>query len=169
MTLEVVDSIALFIAAIGLLITAAGLVFNGMQLRMTRHIAKGEFILQFDEALAQFSDIERRLRYEKAEYGTKKPLTDEEWYRVHRYFGRLETLNTLLKDGIFDIDLIDRAYSHRIVALALNPEVKQRKLIENPIPNQEFVELVGILRKRPVFQLMAKRYEERRLRTEPLP
>lgn len=167
MTSEILSHLALITSALGFILTGIGLLYNARQLRLSRRVAKAEFILGFDENLVRFSEIERRLRYEEEEYGAKEAFAPDEKYMLFRYERRLGTLRVLIEDGILEEDLVDRVYSNRIVPIAMNPEVRLSHLPEHQAGRSEFDGLVRLLEHKPIYQNIAEAYEKRRQREKP--
>lgn len=127
---------------IGLLMTAIGLIYTGCQIRGSKKVAKGEFLLHLDEMLQEHNNIHIRLRPD-GDWTIDKsgPKDKEEWVAVEIYMGLFERVNILIEDNIIDIDTIDRLYGYRIMNILANDVIRQNKLERESSYWQDFIKL----------------------------
>jgi len=134
---------------IGLILTGSGLVYAGIQLRASKKIARGEFLLRLDEMFQQHNETHTRLRPGGiwASAG-KGPATNEDWIAVEKYMGLFERIKVLMDDGIVDLATIDRLYGYRVFNLVANDIIRTVKL-EGKVREywQDFIELHRALEK----------------------
>lgn len=140
-----------YIATIlGLIMTGVGLVYAGIQLRASKKIARGEFLLHLDELFHQHQDVHTRLRPGGAWSSSGNgPSSVEDWVAVEKYMGLFERIKVLIDDGIVDLATIDRLYGYRVLNIITNDVIKKAKL-EGETNNywQDFIGLYEALEKR---------------------
>src|SRR5712691_11639756 len=102
------NAVAATAAVVGLLLTGIGSIYAGLQLRMSRKIASTDFDFRLLEQIQEYNDVDRRLKGEGWPDGKAGPDTAEEWHRVERYMGLLETIQGLVDDGIINLDKVDK-------------------------------------------------------------
>ena len=115
-------------------IALGGLGFAGWQLYLLRRsrqdgqaIARGNFILQFDQRLDSF-DV---LYHDKLDVWIKQnshPETEKEWHQVASYLGAFERLEILIEQGSIDIPCVKSLYLARINELMALRPLRQRYL-----------------------------------------
>jgi hypothetical protein len=109
-----------FIAAVGF-VAAAGAAFAAfLQLRDTKNIARGQFILAIDQSLAPFEFVRRQVEHHHAP-------TDEK--ELRRYIAALERIGLLLQKGYLDIEAVERCYGSRLKRLINSTEPDYVQLI----------------------------------------
>jgi hypothetical protein len=123
--------------AIGLILTAAGLVYAGRQLQLQRRLARGDFILRLEEMLASHNDVHRRL---DAPGGRSWQPTEEDWPAVEAYMGTFERIELLVRSGILDLETVDNLYAYpkhraqRVCAQREAREVGGQGRVLDPVP-----------------------------------
>jgi hypothetical protein len=135
---------------IGLVMTGIGLLYAGIQLRASKKIARGEFLLRLDEMFQQHREVHTHLRPGGIWAGTGKgPASVENWVAVEKYMGLFERIKVLIDDGIVDLATIERLYGYRIFNIVANDVIRQAK-IEGEAKEywQDFIELYQTLEKR---------------------
>lgn len=142
-----------FLTALGLLLTGVGLLYAARQLRISRKIARGEFLLRLYELVQQYNDVHAALigngRWAN---GIEGPRSDQEWARVDLYMGLLESLQILIEDGFLDAKTVDRLYGHRVVALMDNEVIRQRNLVDRGYRWKDFMVLLTALEKQDYYR-----------------
>lgn len=113
----------------GLILTGAGLLYAGYELRQSRNIACGEFLLHIDELLQQHNKIHALLR-PGGDYYTKKsrPMSREDWIAVESYMGLFERIKILLDRNIIDLDTVEKFYGYRVDNIVRNDTIRHVKL-----------------------------------------
>ncbi len=114
------------VLGLGLLsITAIGIVFAYLQLRASRNIAFGEFLLHLDERLDQYRSVHVRLR-NGGEWDQNRggPTTAEERADVIAYMGVFERINILVEKRMIDMHTVKRLYRHRLRTIVRNNAIK---------------------------------------------
>jgi hypothetical protein len=130
------------VGAFGLILTGAGLLYAARQLRMSRIIARSDFLLHYYELMQQYNDVHANLTGNGAWTNPQGgPKTEEEWSRVNRYMGLLEVMEVLIEEGLLEIKTMDRLYSHRILALVKNPVIYQYNLVDRSYRWTDFIKL----------------------------
>lgn len=128
--------------AIGAVMAAAGLIYAGIQLRASRKIARGEFLLRLDELFHPYNEVHTQLRPGGAwAEGRGGPTSVEEWVAVERYMGLFERIKTLVDDGIVGLDTVDKLYGYRVFNIAANAIIHQAKLVRESESWEDFIEL----------------------------
>jgi hypothetical protein len=144
--------IGLGLTGAGLVFTGIGLTFAGMQLRVAQRTAHGEFLLNLDEMFWHHDKTHRRLRPggDWSKKGTGPSEEDfEAWTDVESYMGLFERINVLVKEGIIDLDTVNRFYGYRISNIVNNDRIREGKL-ENPKTKggwRDFIELARALKR----------------------
>ena len=108
-------SITDVVAAAGFVVTAAGASLAFWQLREGKNIARAQFVLSVDQALASFEDLRRSINANKA-------LTEDEALTLRRYVAVFERVGLLLEGHHLDIQLVDELYGSRLEKLLLHRE-----------------------------------------------
>lgn len=116
-----------YIAGLGALLTGVGLIYAGLQVRLSRKIARAQFLLQLDTMFREHKHIENKLR---GEWATSGPKTAEEWIGVEDYMGLFERVQTMIDDGIIDLRTFDLMYGYKVFYLVRNKEIYEHKLVE---------------------------------------
>ena len=101
----------------------AGLVFAGEQIRLSRRVSRVEVMLQMDQRLADFNELQHRLEHNEVDVSSVKDQRE-----IRRYIGTLERLKVIIDSGMLSIQNADRLYSFRVRTVAQNPYT--RTLIE---------------------------------------
>jgi hypothetical protein len=141
---------------IGLLLTGIGLIYAGFQLRDSKRIARGDFLLRLDEALRHHDNVHKRLRpggsWSPLESSSSSsgsgssssaigPSSYDEWVEVESYMGLFERIKVLVDDKIIDIGTIDRLYGYRVFNIVANDTIHKEKLVKRPDGWQDFIGL----------------------------
>lgn len=128
--------------------TGLGLLYAARQLRISRKIARGEFLLHLYELVQEHNCVHAALT-DHGRWANKMggPRSDEEWFSVDRYMGLLESLQVLVEDGFLDARTVDRQYGHRIAAIAGNDVIRQRNLVDQAYRWKDFIALWRLLEK----------------------
>jgi hypothetical protein len=114
------------ITAGGAVLTGLGLIYTGVQLRLSRKIARSQFLLQLYELMEQHNELHSRLTGLGWPEGRTAPQTVEEWIQVGRMLGLFEYIQILVADKIIDIDTVDKLYSYRLFHIVNNKEIYNR-------------------------------------------
>ena len=118
---------------IGLLLTVVGLIYAGIQLRESKRIARGDFLLRLDEMFRQHNEVHTRLRPRGTwADGTSGPVTAEDWIMVERYMGLFERIKILVDDRIVDIGTVYRLYGYRVFNITANDKIRIGKRLLKP-------------------------------------
>ncbi|HEY0152173.1 MAG TPA: hypothetical protein VGB92_09255 [Longimicrobium sp.] len=143
------------LAWLGALAALGGLLYTARQLRMAHRIARSEFLLHFYEMIQPYNDVHARLSPggDWAD-GRGGPVTPEEWFRVNRYMGLLEIMQVNIEEGLLDAKTMDRLYSHRVIALAQNPVIRQTNLVERAYRWSDFLRLQNSLSSHPCYRAL---------------
>jgi hypothetical protein len=130
------------LAALGLLLTGAGLAFAGLQLIDTRRSERGQLLLQLDEKFYRHVVIHQRLRPggDWAEAG-KGPNSAEEWSAVEAYMALFERMNYLRRERMVELRAVDSFYGYRLCNLVRNSLVLHEKIEERGRHWRDFIEL----------------------------
>ena len=102
------SEIANLAEVVAVLIAAAGLIYTGKQLQLSRKATGAQLLLQVDEALREFDGTAIGLRD-----GTLKGDERE----VQRLMGTMERLHVLITKGLVDAVDIDTLHGWRLEAL----------------------------------------------------
>ena len=109
--------------AVGAFFTFIGIFYAAAQLRTTKKIARGEFLLHVDEIfLAHHGDAYVNLR-QGGLWETRK-LDNKEMSKVVLYAGLFERIKVHLDNGIVDARTVHQLYSYRIKELLRNPSIR---------------------------------------------
>jgi hypothetical protein len=144
---------ATFLTAAGLLLTGVGLLYAARQLRISRKIARGEFLLHLYELVQEYNPVHNELTGDgRWAHETSGPESEEDWRQVDRYMGLLESLQILVEDGFLDLKTVDRQYGHRVVALVRNEAIRRRCLEERSYRWRDFISLVSGLKTQECYR-----------------
>lgn len=144
-----IGTAATAVAALVALVYAKGQVREAQrQLRQSRRVANGDFLLRLDEAFQRHNETHKRLQpmfeWGQNELGKSKggPSTNEDWFAVTSYMGLLERVNYLVKRRIVKLAIIDKLYGYRVSNVVSNDIIRKTKL-ETPTAEyyQEFIQL----------------------------
>jgi hypothetical protein len=133
-------------------LTGFGLFYAARQLRISRKIARGEFLLHLYELVQQYNDVHAALTGNGRWMNGTGPKSGDDRARVDRYMGLLESLQLLIEDGFLDAKTVDRLYSHRIVALMANGVIRQRNLVDQAYGWKDFTRLLRSLEKQDYYR-----------------
>src|SRR5689334_11331932 len=124
-----IETTALIIAGLGLILTGIGSLTAGTQLRASQRVAAGQFLLSLDQMLLdQHNEVHQRLRPGGKWEGTEDgPSTAEEWIMVERYMGLFERIQTLLDYDLLEIQAVDSFYGYRILNIVANKKILDSK------------------------------------------
>jgi len=142
---------------VGLLVSAAGLGLTGVGLLRNARVARNTFMLQFYDRVQNYNQIHVYLKNGWPD-DASGPASPEQWNEVARYMGLFEGLWRLMLDKTYPRDRADSDYSHRIVAIVLNPQIRQRFLDTGSDESGawgDFIELWRCLESCPVYRLIA--------------
>jgi hypothetical protein len=140
-----IDTAASVIAGIGVVLTGIGLIFAGYQLRDSRRVAQGEFLLQLDEMFRHHQEVHLALRQGDWSDGVSGPETNEEWAAVDAYMGLFERVYILIERKIIDKEIVDRLYGYRVRNIVTNDPIRQAKLVEAREYWTDFIKLCHLL------------------------
>jgi hypothetical protein len=102
-------------AVVAVLVAAAGLIYTGKQLELSRKATSAQLLLEVDEALREFDVTALGLRD-----GSVKGDEPE----VVRLMGAMERLHVLVTNGLVDPGEIDDLHGWRLEALLRNEKVR---------------------------------------------
>ena len=145
------------VTAFGALLTGVGLIYTGIQVKLSRRTARSQFLIQLYQLMEQHNEIHARLTGLGWPDGRRGPETVDEWIMVGRVLGLFEYINILVKDGLVDLDTVDRLYSYRLFHLVNNEVIRNRHFGENS-GWDGVIELLKGLKGRPMFKLLSQRY-----------
>lgn len=115
--------------AIGVPIAIAALFYSGWQLRRTRIIEQGRFMLELEQMSVRFDRVQTLLRKGGAWHaGRGGPSTLDEWVEVEDYMGFFEHCELLLKTGTIEPIGFKALYGYRIENIACHPILVAEKL-----------------------------------------
>lgn len=114
------------ITAAGAMLTGIGLIYTGIQVRLARKTARSQFLIQLYQLMEQHNEVHGRLTGLGWPDGRTGPESIEEWIKVGRVLGLFEYMQILVKDGIIDIDTVDKLYSYRLFHLVNNEIIRKR-------------------------------------------
>lgn len=138
-----------FAAIVGLLLTGFGLIFTGRQLRESKLIARGDFLLRLDDMLQQHNEVHTCLRpggiWAESKHGPQSP---EEWIAVERYMGLFERIKILIDNGSIDLPIVDRLYGYRVFNITANSVIRKAKLEDEAASWSDFIDLWLALQRR---------------------
>ncbi len=140
-----------------LLLSAIGLGLNGVGLLRTAKVASNTFMLQFYDRVQKYNPIHVYLKRGWPD-DAPGPTSPEQWNEVARYMGLFEGLWRLILDKAYSCDRADSDYSHRIIAIVLNQQIRQEFLDEESDESGgwgDFIELWRCLESRHVYRLIA--------------
>lgn len=130
-----------YIAGVGALLTGIGLIYAGLQVRLSRKIARAQFLLQLDTMFREHKQVENKLR---GEWATSGPQTPEEWIAVEDYMGLFERVQAMIDDGIIDLKSFDLMYGYKMFYIVRNKEIYEHKIVER---SDQWVLFISLLRK----------------------
>lgn len=115
MTIESIATISYSFAGV------ISLLYISRQVAIARNQAKGQFLLTLDDRLDKSTEITLRLFNDK----NFEPV-GEEWGEIWLLMNTYERMNIMVEDKIMDIDMVERVYGFRVVALIQNDAIYRR-------------------------------------------
>lgn len=143
------------ITSIGILLAGIGLIYTGIQVKLTRRTNRTQFLLQLYQLMDAHNELHERLTGTGWPNGRTGPETVEEWLKVGRALGLFEYIHILVKDGFIDIHTVDKLYSYRLFQL-YNNEVIRKKHFENNKNWDGVNKLLKQLKNEYMFKLLCK-------------
>lgn len=146
------ESIAAAISACftgcGVFLILPSLIYTAKQLRASKKLAEGEFLLRLDEMFRQHDEVHRRLR-PGGDWGQsgQGPNNPKEWAEVESYMGLFERINVLIDGKIIAPDTINRLYGYRVTNIIANNKIRKTKLEEQASEWHDFIELAQKLKR----------------------
>jgi len=133
------------VAAVVALIYARGQINEAQkQLRHSRAIAHGDFLLRLDEAFQRHTKVHMLLQPD-FEWGNNKggPASAEDWFLVTSYMGLFERVNFLIESEIEELAIVDKLYGYRVYNIVANNVIRRAKLEDKEIARywEGFIEL----------------------------
>jgi hypothetical protein len=110
--LSIIPDVATVIAV---LVAAAGLLYTGKQLELSRKATAAQLLLQVDESLREFDETI---------YGLRDGSVRGDEFEVQRLMGAMERLHVLVSEGLIDPGDIDDLHGWRLEALLSNERVR---------------------------------------------
>lgn len=129
MTLESIAIIAYSLTGV------VSLLYISRQVAIARNQAKGQFLLTLDDRLEKSSEITLRLFNDK----NFEPV-GKEWGEIWLLMNTYERMNIMVEDKILDIDMVERVYGFRVVAMIQN-DVIYRRIQEMGAEWNDFINL----------------------------
>lgn len=123
------------VAAVVVLIYARGQINEAQkQLRHSRAIAHGDFLLRLDEAFQRHTKVHMLLQPD-FDWGNNKsgPVSPEDWFLVTSYMGLFERVNFLIQSEIEELAIIDKLYGYRVYNIVANDVIRRAKLEDKEI------------------------------------
>lgn len=137
-----IDTFAAIGTAVGLILTGFGLILAVLQMRNSRKVALGEFLLHLDEMFFQHQEVHIALRPGgKWANDNNHPNGAEEWAMVEDYMGLLEQVYILIDQGMIDADIIERIYKFRLINIVAHDTIRQAKLVKEKRNWADFIAL----------------------------
>ena len=118
------------VTSIGVLLTGIGLIYTGVQLKLSRRIARNDFLLQLYRMMDQHNELHARLTGTGWPDRRSGPESTAEWLEVGRALGLFEYIGVLVQDRLLAIELVDRLFAYRLYHLSVHPAIKQQFLSE---------------------------------------
>jgi hypothetical protein len=131
---------------LGLVMTFAGLIYTGEQIRRAKNISQGEFLLKLDDQFHCHDDPHSKLRPGgKWSSQGKGPKTAKEWILVEKYMGLFERIYVLVESGIISKQIVNKLYGYRITNIVTNEIIYQEKLVKRKENWVDFIALAKLL------------------------
>jgi hypothetical protein len=154
------------ITALGAILTGVGLIYAGIQIKLSRKTTRSQFLLQLYQLMEQHNEVHARLTGLGWSDGKTGPDTVEEWIKVGRALGLFEYINILVKDGLIEIDTVDKLYSYRLFHLVNNEIIRNRHF--NAHSGWDgVIELLTDLKDKRMFKLLSQQYGVNHLNLPP--
>jgi hypothetical protein len=100
---------------VAVLVAAAGLIYTGKQLELTRKATGAQLLLQVDEALREF---------DATIYGLRDGSVKGDEWEVQRLMGAMERLHVLVTKRLVDAEEVADLHGWRLEALLHNEKVR---------------------------------------------
>jgi hypothetical protein len=135
MNLEGIATIAYSVTGI------LSLLYIARQVALARNQAKGQFLLALDERLEKSTELTMRLFNDQ-----NFAPSGQEWGEVWLLMNTYERVNIMIEDKILELDIVERAYGFRVVALIQNDAIYLR-IMEMGAEWEDFISLCKKLAK----------------------
>jgi hypothetical protein len=145
------------LTAIGAMLTGIGLIYTGIQVKLSRKTTRSQFLIQLFQLMEQHNEIHGRLTGLGWPDGRKGPDTVQEWLQVGRLLGLFEYIQILVQDGLLDLNTVDELYSYRLFHLWNNEIIRQRHFADDRTWTG-VVKLLDELKQRKMFVLLSQQY-----------
>lgn len=146
------------LTAIGTMLTGIGLIYTGIQVKLSRKTARSQFLIQLYQLMEQHNEVHARLTGMGWPDGRKGPETIEEWIKVGRVLGIFEYIQILVEDGIIELDTVDELYSYRLFHLVNNEIIWKRHFAAGGAWHG-VVKLLDELKDRKMFTLLSEKHK----------
>jgi len=145
------------LTAVGAMLTGVGLIYTGIQVKLSRKTTRSQFLLQLYQLMEQHNEVHARLTGLGWPDGRQGPDTVQEWLQVGRLLGVFEYIQILVQDGLLDLDTVDELYSYRLFHVWKNEAIRQRHFADDR-RWKGVVKLLNELQDRRIFRLLSKEY-----------
>jgi hypothetical protein len=122
-------------------LTALGALAAYRQFKAGKDTARGQFLLDMDQAFEDSEVI--RVRLGKHE---QLPLSTDEWRQVKRYMAQFERVAVFTSEGLLDPEVVYRLYGSRFRNIIRNDEIRTRPL-ENAERAKGWTDFIQLWRK----------------------
>jgi hypothetical protein len=148
------------LTAVGVLITGIGLIYAGIQIRLSRKTTRSQFLLQVYELMEQHNEVHARLTGLGWPDGRVGPQTVEEWIKVGRLLGLFEYIQILIEDGLIDLKTVDQLYGYRLFYAYSNEVIRARHFNDDGRWNG-VMKLLNGLKEQETFILLMRANEKK--------
>lgn len=135
------------LTGIGAIAAGIGVVYAAFQLRMSRKTAQGEFLFHLYDLMQKHNEVHLQLIEGKFDAN----LSEGDWMKVDRYMGLFEHIQILIDDGILNVEIVDRVFSHRVHAIVTNNAIVKRNLNDQKDRWKDFLKLHNSLLGKPAY------------------
>jgi len=145
------------LTAVGAMLTGVGLIYTGIQVKLSRKTTRSQFLIQLYQLMEQHNEVHARLTGLGWPDGREGPNSVQEWLQVGRVLGLFEYIQILVQDGLLDLDTVDELYSYRLFHLWRNELIRQKHFADDK-NWKGVVKLLNELKDRRIFLLLSKEY-----------
>jgi hypothetical protein len=129
------------IATVAAVLALSGGYLAYRQLKAGQSAARGQFLLDMDQAFDADTEIRRRLAR-----NSEDKLSADEWFKLKRYMGRFERVEIFVQEGLLEERVVHRLYGARFRGIVRNEEVRKR-LLYDPVRARSWTYFIALWRR----------------------
>jgi hypothetical protein len=146
---EILSLIGILVTAVGSTAGLVGIIFVWLQVRASRRVAQGEFILRLGQLLAEHEPASRLLidNQWKPETGDKN---DVAMIEMVRYMEMFDQMKVLIDYHMIEPRVFQRLFGYRLYFIVMNDYIYQEQLLKSAQWWPDTIALCKLMGKYPI-------------------